>query len=387
LKETLDQVDRECGTQGNYLYYLSTPPSVFSEIVRHLGAQNLARESDGRWRRVIVEKPFGTDLASAQQLNRELREVLEEGQIYRIDHYLGKETVQNIMAFRFANGIFEPIWSRLYIDHVQITVAEAVGVEGRGNYYETAGALRDMVQNHMFQLLALVAMEPPGSFEANAVRDERVKVLHAIQPMASEDVITRTVRGQYHGYRSEKNVAPQSPVETYVALKLFIDNWRWAGVPFYLRTGKSLTKRVSEVVIQFKRAPFMLFRETSVGRLHRNSLVLQIQPAEGIRLSFQAKVPGPLVRLGEVNMSFNYSDYFGAKPSTGYERLLYDCMTNDATLFHRADMVEGGWSVVTPILDVWKALPPRSFPNYQPGTWGPKEADELLERDGQHWHK
>jgi glucose-6-phosphate 1-dehydrogenase len=388
LKETLTQADKECNTRGNYLHYLSTPPSVFAEVVNQLGAAGLTQEDEGKyWRRVIVEKPFGTDLASAQALNRDLSKVLNESQIYRIDHYLGKETVQNIMALRFANGIFEPIWNRRYVDHVQITVAESVGVEGRGNYYETAGALRDMVQNHMFQLLALVAMEPPISFEANAVRDERVKILHAIQPMVHEDILSRTVRGQYLGYRTEKNVNPNSAMETFVALKLLIDNWRWAGVPFYLRTGKSMVKRMSEVVIQFKRAPFVLFRDTSVESLHRNALVLQIQPDEGITMSFEAKVPGPIVRLGEVNMSFKYSDYFGATPSTGYERLLYDCMTADATLFHRADMVEAGWTVVTPILDVWKALPPRNFPNYTAGSWGPKEADDLLERDGHHWRK
>ncbi len=396
LRETLQLADAECGTKGNYLYYLSTPPSVFSEVVNQLGNAGLAEEKEnGNWRRVIVEKPFGTDLASAKALNRELSKVLREHQIYRIDHYLGKETVQNIMAFRFANGIFEPIWNRNYIDHVQITVAETVGVEGRGNYYETAGALRDMVQNHMFQLLALVAMEPPVSFEANAVRDERVKVLHALQPLNPENTLTRTVRGQYGegsvkgervpAYRTEKNVSPSSATETYVALKLNIDNWRWAGVPFYLRTGKALPKRVSEVAIQFKRPPFTLFRETSVEHLSRNWLVLRIQPDEGISLSFQAKVPGPVVRLGSVNMDFAYTAYFGATPSTGYERLLYDCMVNDPTLFHRADMVEAGWSAVTPILDIWKALPPRNFPNYAAGAWGPKESDDLLERDGKAW--
>jgi glucose-6-phosphate 1-dehydrogenase len=385
LKETLALADKECGTGGNYLHYLSTPPSVFSVVANQLGAAGLVAEENGQWRRVVVEKPFGTDLLSAQALNRDLSKVLDESQIYRIDHYLGKETVQNIMAFRFANGIFEPIWNRRYIDSVQITVAETVGVEGRGNYYETAGALRDMVQNHMFQLMALVAMEPPISFHADAVRDERVKILRAIQPLSDEDILSRTVRGQYKGYRGEKNVSHTSPIETFVALRLLIDNWRWAGVPFYLRTGKALAQRMSEVVIQFKRPPFTLFRETPVDMLHRNTLILKIQPEEGISMSFQAKIPGPIMHLGSVDMSFKYTDYFGATPSTGYERLLYDCMTADATLFHRADMVEAGWSVVTPMLDVWKALPPRNFPNYLPGSWGPKEADDLLERDGRQW--
>ncbi len=385
LKSTLEKVDKECGTKGNFLHYLSTPPGVFAEVANQLGAAGLLTEDDGSWRRLIVEKPFGTDLASARALNKDLGRVLKESQIYRIDHYLGKETVQNLMAFRFANVIFEPVWNRRYIDSVQITVAETVGVEGRGNYYETAGALRDMVQNHMFQLLALVAMEPPISFQADAVRDERVKILRAIQPLSDDEVLSRTVRGQYKGYRTEKNVSPASATETFVALKLYVDNWRWAGVPFYLRTGKSLKKRISEVVIQFKRPPFTLFRDTPVDTLEPNSLILQIQPDEGINMSFQAKIPGAVVRLGGVEMSFKYTDYFGATPSTGYERLLYDCMTADATLFHRADMVEAGWCAVQPILDVWKALPPRNFPNYEAGSWGPKESEDLLAHDGRRW--
>ena len=384
LKEALELADKECNSCGNYLHYLSTPPTVFGKVVEMLGAAGLTQEDETHWRRVIVEKPFGTDLESAKALNAELRKVLQEPQIYRIDHYLGKETVQNIMAFRFANGLFEPIWDRRYIDHVQITVAEKVGVEGRGNYYEGAGALRDMVQNHIFQLLALVAMEPPISFAGEANRDERVKILHAIQPMQHEDILTRTVRGQYDGYRKEKNVSPKSATETFVGLKLMIENWRWAGVPFYLRTGKSMNRRLSEIVIEFKKAPLMLFRETKVDQLHRNQLVIQIQPEEGIQLSFQAKVPGPIVRLGQVNMSFNYADYFNATATTGYERLMYDCMIGDAMLFHRADMVQAGGPVVTPILAVWKALPPR-FPNYAIGSWGPKYSDDLLERDGRQW--
>ncbi|HKA52196.1 MAG TPA: glucose-6-phosphate dehydrogenase [Candidatus Binatia bacterium] len=397
LRETLAQIDKDHGTRGNYLYYLATAPEFFAPVVQQLGAAGLLRQDDGHWRRVIIEKPFGRDLESARALNQELRTVLSERQIYRIDHYLGKETVQNILVFRFANGIFEPIWNRRYIDHVQITAAESVGVEDRGGYYDSAGALRDMVPNHLMQLLTLTAMEPPTSFEADAVRDEQTKILRAIQPLTPEEVISRTVRGQYGAgtangervpaYRAEPRVTPNSATETFVAMKLSIDNWRWADVPFYLRTGKALPKRVTEITIHFKRAPFILFRKTAVNRLTPNQLVLHIQPDEGISLRFDAKEPGPIVRLGAVNMDFRYSDYFGSTPSTGYERLLYDCMIGDATLFQRADMVEAGWSVVDPLLDVWKALPPRQFPNYAAGTWGPKEAEALLERDGRQWRR
>jgi glucose-6-phosphate 1-dehydrogenase len=397
LQGQLADIDKEHGTRGNYFYYLATSPDFFNPIVQRLAAARLINEANGQWRRVIIEKPFGRDLDSAREVNQQIRSVLTESQVYRIDHYLGKETVQNILAFRFGNGIFEPIWNRRYIDHVQITAAETVGVEQRGGYYEGAGVLRDMVPNHLFQLITLTAMEPPISFQANAVRDEQAKILHAIQPIAPEEVLSRTVRGQYGegmaagvkvpAYRAEANVAPDSSTETFVALRLLIDNWRWADVPFYVRTGKRLAKRVTEIAIQFKRAPFVLFRDTPVERLTPNRLVLHIQPDEGISLSFGAKVPGPLMRLGTVNMDFEYADYFGSKPSTGYERLLYDCMIGDATLFQRADMVEAGWRVVGPILDVWKALPPRNFPNYAAGTWGPREADELLERDGRRWGK
>ncbi len=395
MKPALEQVDAKHGTRGNYFYYMATTPALFGEVVEQLGKAGLAEENNGHWRRVIIEKPFGRDLESAQALNAQIKKVLSENQIYRIDHYLGKETVQNILVFRFANGIFEPIWNRRYIDHVQITVGETLGVEQRGGYYDQAGALRDMVPNHILQLVTLTAMEPPVSFHADAVRDEQAKILHAIQPLSPEDVLTRAVRGQYGdgtidgstvaAYRSEPNVAPDSHTETFVALKLSIDNWRWADVPFYIRTGKRMAKRVTEVAIQFRRAPFVLFRETPVERLTPNLLVLHIQPDEGISLSFGAKVPGPIVDLGSVNMDFRYSDYFGNEASTGYERLLYDCMIGDATLFQRADMVEAGWSVVAPVQDVWKALPPRNFPNYAAGTWGPKEADELLARDRRQW--
>ena len=395
LKPMLAEVDQKHGTQGNYLYYLATNPSLVGDVVRQLGAAGLAAQAGGQWRRVIIEKPFGHDYESACALNREIAGVLAENQIYRIDHYLGKETVQNILVFRFSNGIFEPIWNRRYIDHVQITVAESLGVELRGGYYEHAGALRDMVPNHILQLVTLTAMEPPISFEADAVRDEQAKILHAIQPLSPEDVLTRAVRGQYGegaidaqqvpAYRAEPNVAPDSQTETFVALKLCIDNWRWADVPFYVRTGKRMAKRVTEVAIQFRRAPLVLFRETSVDQITPNLLVLHIQPDEGISLRFGAKVPGAIVHVGSVNMDFNYADYFGKEPSTGYERLLYDCMIGDATLFQRADMVEAGWRAVQPVLDVWKALPPRNFPNYASGTFGPKEANELLERDQRHW--
>jgi glucose-6-phosphate 1-dehydrogenase len=395
LKAKLEELDKTYGTPGNYFYYLATAPQFFSEIVKELGAVELHCEQPGKWRRVVIEKPFGSDLESAKALNRDILKVLHEKQIYRIDHYLGKETVQNILVFRFSNGIFEPIWNRRYIDHVQITVAEELGVERRGGYYEHAGALRDMVPNHILQLVTLTSMEPPISFAADAVRDEQAKILHAIQPPTPEEVLTRAVRGQYDegtidskpvpGYRAEPFVAPDSHTETFVGLKLSIDNWRWADVPFYVRTGKRMPKRVTEIAIQFRRAPFVLFRDTPVNRLSHNLLVMHIQPDEGISLRFGAKVPGPTVRVGPVNMDFKYTDYFGSEPSTGYERLLYDCMIGDATLFQRADQVEAGWAIVSPVIDVWKALPARTFPNYKAGTWGPKEADELLKRDGRKW--
>ncbi len=395
LKERLNKLDQEHSTHQNFFYYMATAPSYFGSIVENLAANGLMDQNDGHWRRVIIEKPFGHDLESAKTLNKQLLKVADEKQIYRIDHYLGKETVQNIMAFRFANGIFEPIWNRRYIDHVQISVAETVGVEQRGSYFDQAGSLRDMVPNHIMQLISLTAMEPPISFDANAVRDEQAKILHAIQPLSDEEVLSRTVRGQYgdgtidgsraEAYRSEADVPADSRTETFVAMKLLIDNWRWADVPFYLRTGKRMPVRNTHIVIQFRQAPFVLFRDTPVEHLMPNQLVLHIQPEEGISLRFAAKVPGPVMRLGGVDMNFEYQQYFGKQPSTGYERLLHDCMIGDQTLFQRADMVEAGWSVVNPVLDVWKALPPRNFPNYPAGTWGPKEADELLEKDGRRW--
>jgi glucose-6-phosphate 1-dehydrogenase len=382
-------------TAGNVLFYMAVPPALFDDLVGGLAAAGLGRETGG-WRRVIVEKPFGHDLESARALNRQIGGVFEERQIYRIDHYLGKETVQNLMAFRFANGIFEPIWNRRYVDHVQISVAETVGVEGRGAYYEAAGALRDMVQNHLFQLLALTAMEPPASFEADSVRDERVKVLRAVRPFDRNSIARDVVRGQYGAgeidggavpaYREEPTVSPDSTTETSVALKLRLENWRWAGVPFYLRTGKRLARRESEIAIVFKSPPLLLFRDLCADQVVPNVLVVRIQPDEGIALRFQAKVPGPEMGLGVVRMDFKYVDHFGAKPSTGYETLLYDCMTGDSTLFHRADMVETGWKVVTPVLEAWQAAPD-GIEFYAAGSWGPRAAAELLTRDGRAWRR
>jgi glucose-6-phosphate 1-dehydrogenase len=397
LQQQILETQKAHNTQGNRFYYLAVAPRFFSPIVEQLGAAGMVKEETGKWARVIVEKPFGHDLESAKQLNADLKRVLEEKQIYRIDHYLGKETVQNVMVFRFSNNIIEPLWNRNYVDHVQITAAETVGVEHRGGFYETAGALRDMVPNHLFQLLTMTAMEPPISFDADEVRNKQAEILHAIQPLGPEDVLTHAVRGQYGegvvdgqpvvGYRSEPDVSPTSNTETYVGLKLLIDNWRWAGVPFYLRTGKSLAKRSTEIVIQFRRTPFVLFRNTTVKNLETNRLVIHIQPDEGISLSFGAKVPGSIMHLGLVNMDFDYNSYFGVEHSTGYERLLRDCMAGDPTLFQRADMVEAGWNVIQPIIDVWRALPARGFPNYAAGSWGPAEAADLLERDGRSWRQ
>ena len=395
LKEMLGDVTTEHQIPEDYFFYLATPPQLFATVSQKVGMNGLGKEENGNWRRFIYEKPFGRDLDSAKKLNASLTKLIKEDQIYRIDHYLGKETVQNILVFRFGNSIFEPIWNRNYIDHVQITVAETLGVEQRGGYYDSAGALRDMIPNHLFQLTTLTAMEPPVSFEAHAVRDEQAKILHAIQQFTDEDVLRRAVRGQYDAgtidnkavpaYRDEPNVSPSSNTETFAALKLSIDNWRWAGVPFYLRTGKRMKARHSSIVIQFKAAPFVLFRDTPVEKLTTNRLVIHIQPDEGLTLHFGAKIPGPVVNVGAVDMDFNYVEHFGEQIATGYERLLYDCMIGDATLFQRADMVEAAWSVVTPILDVWQAIPPRGFPNYASGSWGPPDADKLLTDDGREW--
>jgi len=389
----LKEIDRTHQTAGNALFYLAVPPSMFGPVVKALGEANLAGEEQG-WRRVIVEKPFGHDLPSAQALNREMLSVLKEEQIYRIDHYLGKETVQNIMVLRFANGLFAPLWNRDHIDHVQITVAETLGVETRGKFYEPTGALRDMVPNHLAQLLSLIAMEPPNCFDANDLRTEKAKALRAVH-LTKDEVRANVVRAQYTagsaggrqmpGYRESEGVARDSATETYVAIKLRIENWRWAGVPFYLRTGKALAKRRSEVLIRFKRAPAALFQGVPTADLVPNDLVLHIQPEEGASLKVSAKRPGPSLKLGEVNMTFNYADYFETTPKTGYETLLHDCMLGDATLFQRADNIEAGWSVVQPILDCWAEAGRVALPEYAAGSQGPEAADALLHRDGRQW--
>jgi glucose-6-phosphate 1-dehydrogenase len=383
------------GTAGNVVFYLAVAASLFAPVVERLAAAGLTREDDQYWRRVIIEKPFGHDLASARELDARLAKVLSEDQIYRMDHFLGKETVQNIMVLRFANGIFEPLWNRDHIDHVQITAAETVGVERRASFYEETGALRDMVPNHVFQLLSLTAMEPPNSFAADAVRTEKDKVLEAVLPLDDNDVRRNVVRGQYtagvvrgvpvKAYREAEGVAPGSMTETYVALRLGIDNWRWAGVPFYMRTGKALTRRTTEIAIQFKQVPFALFRDTPVETLTPNVLVMQIQPDEGISLQFGAKRPGPDIHLGAVRMDFRYRDYFNTEPSTGYETLVYDCMIGDPILFQRADSVEAGWAVVQPILDVWRSDKSLPIEFYTAGTAGPDAAEQLLWRSGRQW--
>jgi len=395
LGDLLKKTEAEFKTGGNVLFYLAVASQLFGTIVERLGAAGLAEEKDGHWRRVIIEKPFGSDLATARALNARILKVLDEPQIYRMDHFLGKETVQNIMALRFSNAIFEPLWNRDHIDNVQITAAETVGVERRANFYEVTGALRDMVPNHVFQLLSLTAMESPNSFAADAVRNEKTKVLESVRPLDFEDVRRNVVRGQYGagfingvpvaGYREEPGVKPDSMTETDVALQLEIDNWRWAGVPFYLRTGKRLTRRTTEIAIQFKQAPFALFRDTPVDILAPNVLILQIQPDEGVSLQFGAKFPGPRIELGKVRMDFRYSDYFHTEPSTGYETLVYDCMIGDAMLFNRADGVEAGWAVVQPILDLWGGDKTVGLETYAAGGAGPDGADNLLWRSGRQW--
>jgi glucose-6-phosphate 1-dehydrogenase len=376
---------------GNVLFYLAVADKFFGPIIEHLGRAKLTSQTSDGWRRVIVEKPFGHDLASARALNAQILRILGEDQIYRIDHFLGKETVQNILVLRFANGIFEPLWNRDHVSHVQITAAETVGVETRGKFYDGTGALRDMVPNHLFQLLAMIAMEPPVSFNANDVRAKKTELFCAIHPIAPGDA----VRGQYGpgtvlgkpvgGYRHEPNVAEDSATETYVALKLGIDNWRWARVPFYLRTGKYLSARTTEIAIHFRQAPYALFRETPVERLPRNILTLRIQPDEGLSVSFSAKRPGQDIEIDGVAMDFSYRDYFEPLTAVGYETLIYDCLIGDAMLFQRADTVEAAWSAVEPVLDAWAAQPPSGFPNYAAGSPGPLAADRLLARDGHAW--
>jgi glucose-6-phosphate 1-dehydrogenase len=396
MREQLDKLEAKRETTGNRLFYLATPPSAFAPIARQLGRTGMLQEN-GSWRRLVVEKPFGTDIESARRLNAELLSIVEEKQIYRIDHYLGKETVQNILVLRFANGMFEPIWNRNHIDHVQITVDEKLGVGHRGSFYDATGALRDMVPNHLFQLLSLVAMEPPAKFEAHAVRSEKAEVLGAITIQSEAEALQNSVRGQYLGgqvgdteiidYLKTEDVKPGSTIETYAALKLAIDNWRWAGVPFYLRTGKALGIKRTEVAIKFKQAPFAMFRDTAVERLSQNYLVIGVEPTEGIALQFNTKIPGPSIRIDGVEMKFRYKDYFKAEPSTGYETLIYDCMIGDNILFQRADGVEAGWCAVQPFLDAWKKAGANGLKTYQAGSEGPAEADELLTRDGRSWRK
>jgi len=381
----------ESKTDGNALFYLAVADRFFGPVVDALGKAGLVTEDGKSWRRVVIEKPFGHDLESAKALNARVLKQLKEEQVYRIDHFLGKETVQNIMALRFANGLFEPIWNRDRIDHVQITVSETVGVETRAGFYEVTGALRDMVPNHVFQLVAMTAMEPPVSFDADAVRAKKAEVFKAMHPLKPADA----VRGQYdageidgkkvQAYRDEAGVKKDSATETFVAMRLTIDNWRWAGVPFYLRTGKRMSKRDTEIAIQFKNAPYTLFRETPVNELDCNWLILQIQPDEGIKMRFNAKKPGTEMALESVTMNFNYADWFKEAPAVGYETLLYDVFIGDGTLFQRADQVEAAWAVVDPILTAWAAETPKDFPNYASGSAGPTASDELLRRDGRKW--
>ena len=403
LNQFLTSLDKKAGTCGNRLFYLATAPEYFSDIINFLGEHGMSKpcepEAPGDrkpWVRVIIEKPFGHDLESARALNDEVNKVFDEDQIFRIDHYLGKETVQNILVFRFANGIFENAWNRNYIDHVEITAAESIGIEGRGPFYETAGALRDVVQNHVMELLSFVAMEPPVSFEADAVRAEKVKVWKAIQRIHPAD----TVRGQYGpgtvdgqhviGYRQEDRVHPRSQTETYAALRLEIENWRWAGVPFYIRAGKRLAKRVTEITIQFKQPPLLLFKDREgkgAESIKSNLISMRIQPDEGISLRFGAKVPGAGMNISPVNMDFSYAAAFGKSSANGYERLLLDAMLGDATLFAHRDGVEATWALITPILEAWAKDPVKDFPNYAAGTWGPSAADALLESENRKWRK
>lgn len=402
LKGRLDQIDSERRAHGNRLFYLATSPKFYAPIIKHLGASDLARRQDiyynraDNWNRIVIEKPFGRDVTSARALNADIGAVFSERQIYRIDHYLGKETVQNVLAFRFANTLFEPVWNRQYVDHVQITVAESIGVEGRGGYYEDAGALRDMVQSHILQLLSVIAMEPPALFNGNALRDEKVKVLRAVEPPMGDDLRIKSIRGQYEegyvagraveAYRDEKGVRPGSRTETYIAMELGIDNWRWAGVPFYLRTGKRLPRRVSEIAIQFKQVPHLMFQSVGEVDLSPNVISMRIQPDEGIALKFAAKVPGPTTQLRPVRMDFLYGQSFGEAGPDAYERLLLDAMLGDPTLFARRDEVETAWSLMQPILDGWENHGQPVYP-YESGSWGPSKADTMLRRVGREWRK
>ncbi|HEY3289650.1 MAG TPA: glucose-6-phosphate dehydrogenase [Anaerolineae bacterium] len=393
LNQRLLEIDKSHGTKGNRLYYLATPPEAYPVIIEHIGKSSLCKDCVGSWSRIIVEKPFGHDLDSARELNSFAHQYFREDQIYRIDHYLGKETVQNILVFRFANGIFEPIWNRRYIDHVQVTVAEDIGVGNRGSYYDHAGVIRDIVQNHMFQLIALTGMEPPVEFSAEAVRNEKVKVLKALRVDASHG--DGTVRGQYgpgkvgkalaQGYTQEEGVPADSTTETYLAMKLFIDNWRWAGVPFYVRSGKRLPKRVTEIAITFKMPPLLLFGNTMGQQIEPNTLALAIQPDEGISLKFGSKVPGSGENIRPVIMDFKYGTSFEVTAPDAYERLILDCMLGDSTLFTRSDEVEAAWSLLKPVFNSWANGSGSFIELYRTGTWGPKQADDLLKADGRAW--
>ncbi|MGB9067740.1 MAG: glucose-6-phosphate dehydrogenase [Candidatus Acidiferrales bacterium] len=393
LAERLDAVDGENSLGGNRLFYLATPPEVYEHVIEQLGRAGLAKPKNGdSWTRIIVEKPFGRDGASARDLNAKVLKVFDEPQVYRIDHYLGKETVQNLLVFRFGNGIFEPIWNRNFVDHVQITAAEALGVEKRAAFYETTGALRDMIQSHVLQLTSLVAMEAPARFDATSVRNEKIKILQSIRPFSTELVWKSVIRGQYGagtvkgtavpGYRQEPGVKPDSATETFVALKLLVDNWRWSGVPFYLRSGKRLARAMTEIAIRFKKAPHMVFQGESV---EPNSMVLNIQPDEGISLSFGAKSPGSQMHISPVTMDFRYRQAFGAGTREAYATLINDCIRGDATLFDRADSVEAAWGLVDPILDAWQNAAAPPFPNYPAGSDGPRAADDLTVSEGRRW--
>jgi glucose-6-phosphate 1-dehydrogenase len=400
LGDLLGKLDREQHTGGNRLFYLATPPDTDPTIIEYLGKSGLAQppQVDGAkksWVRIITEKPFGHDLPSAQKLNQEIGSVFHEDQIFRIDHYMGKETVQNIIAFRFANGIFEPLWNQKYIDHIQILVAESLGIESRAEYYESAGAIKDIIQNHAMQILSLIAMEPPADFNANDIRDEKVKVLRAINTLTPDQVEQRTVRGQYiageedgkpvEGYKEEPGVNPNSTTETYVALKLFVENWRWADVPIYIRTGKRLPKRCTEVTVQFKRVPHQLYKPSETQGLVPNRLTIRIQPDEGISMKIASKVPGASSKLASVDMGFTYNDAFDIELPDAYERLIADCITGDSTLFIRRDEIEESWRIVDSITSAWQKTGADKIYPYPAGTWGPKEADALIERDGRSW--